>query len=87
MAVPASGPKPHTYRTLRGPLWIRLLKLDLSQNDTDSVIRCSLEDYELVDGSYPAYTCLSYVWGDPTATNPIAIDENELLITPQLRDT
>ena len=49
---------------------IRLLTVKLSEN---SKIECSLEIVSLTDN--PKYAGLSYVWGDPNATEEITIDK------------
>ncbi|KAH8595097.1 heterokaryon incompatibility protein-domain-containing protein, partial [Bisporella sp. PMI_857] len=49
---------------------IRLLTVKLSEN---SKIECSLEIVSFTDN--PKYAGLSYVWGDPNATEEITIDK------------
>lgn len=52
-----------TYEPLRGPSYIRLLKLEPAS--PGSILRCSLRQVNLNDK--PTYTALSYTWKqDPT---------------------
>jgi hypothetical protein len=58
---------------------IRLLYLELS-DDHCAEIRCSTFTVNLLDK--PAFKALSYVWGKPTITVPIIVNEQRYHVTP-----
>ncbi|CAE7175349.1 heterokaryon incompatibility protein [Pyrenophora teres f. teres] len=59
----------------------RLLSLEPNA-DPDSTITCRLFTASLTDE--PSYTALSYVWGDPTITKPIFVNDIEVQVTVNL---
>ncbi|KAF2021457.1 HET-domain-containing protein [Aaosphaeria arxii CBS 175.79] len=63
---------------------IRLLCL-LPNTDRRAQIRCRIVDYDLSNlQSSHVYEALSYVWGDPTDTRNINVDDAELPVTSNL---
>ncbi|KAI1541700.1 heterokaryon incompatibility protein [Pyrenophora tritici-repentis] len=57
--------------------------LSLAPNaDPDSAITCRLFTANLAE--VPSYTALSYVWGDPTITKPIFVNDIEVQVTVNL---
>ncbi|TAQ90805.1 hypothetical protein B7494_g827 [Chlorociboria aeruginascens] len=59
---------------------IRLL--DLQPGNFDDGIQCTLRIVSLDD--LPSYEALSYVWGDPAATQTISLDGNPFLVSSNL---
>ncbi|KAL0932092.1 heterokaryon incompatibility protein [Colletotrichum truncatum] len=78
------------YRALDPDLnEIRLIQVDpLITNDPgpdngfSQVVRCRLKHVSLNDS--PNYTALSYVWGDPTITRTIIVDDQPVQVTENL---
>jgi hypothetical protein len=63
---------------------IRLLRL-IPARDKTVAVDCELFDYSLTSGwGTHLYEALSYVWGDPTDTVPILLDEEPLNVTKNL---
>jgi hypothetical protein len=60
----------------------RLLRLR-STDIEDADIECSLDTVKL-DHDVDEYIALSYVWGDPNITEPIAINGHKLQVTTNL---
>jgi hypothetical protein len=70
----------YRYKSLEGPLSIRLLTLQ--PGAPDEPIRCSLNHTDLK--SHISYTALSYAWGDVLDRRQIQVDGKTLLITKNL---
>jgi hypothetical protein len=56
----------------------------VSSASPDSLVKCSLQVFELSDGQYPNYSTLSYTWGQQLRTIPILVNNEELMITSAL---
>lgn len=79
MATAKEAEHAYTYETLEEPdKSIRLLKI-LSVTPR---ITCALKVAHLKDS--PVFSCLSYVWGDATITEPVTIEGKTLHITVNL---
>jgi hypothetical protein len=62
-------------------LEIRVIEI-LSTHPSDAQVRCRLHTISLLDK--PIYVALSYVWGDPTITEAIIVDQKEVHVTKNL---
>lgn len=60
---------------------IRLIKL-LPASDGKTISHCTIEHVDYRDS--PPYKALSYIWGNPDATRPIAVNGMELRVTTNL---
>jgi hypothetical protein len=76
----ASSPETLQYEPL-GPNQIRIAQL-LPGRDNEIVEMILLPPVTL--GNLPPYQALSYVWGDPTITNSIRINNVEVEVTENL---
>jgi Heterokaryon incompatibility protein (HET) len=77
---------PFQYKPLLQPDSIRLLCLEPS-TDHSSLVQCSLVQTTLTDCKHEIidhYTALSYVWGDPAASEAISVDEKTFHVTTNL---
>ncbi|RSL42189.1 hypothetical protein CEP54_015565 [Fusarium duplospermum] len=74
-------PRPSIYKPLDNPNEeIRLIEI-LSQSP-DEKVGCKLHTVSL--GTKPYYICLSYVWGDPSVTEVILVDDIPTQVTVNL---
>ncbi|KAF2878520.1 heterokaryon incompatibility protein-domain-containing protein, partial [Massariosphaeria phaeospora] len=71
------------YQPLPGPDYLRVIKLEPGLED--DILSCKLETVSL-DGSLDLYEAISYVWGDPTATEEICCNGLFVEITSGLAD-
>jgi hypothetical protein len=62
---------------------IRNIRLLTILPGNDCVIQCEIKHHRLND--CPEYEALSYVWGDPTKTVPIAVGDESLNVTDNLK--
>jgi len=63
---------------------IRLLRFERSGSpDSDGLLRLEIKHFSL-DGCCPEYHALSYVWGSPDKTWPVAINEGSMRVTQSL---
>lgn len=77
MAQPSAGRTRYQHRPLKNADSIRLLYLQPSRFTDD--IHVTLTEVSL--SKTPSYEALSYVWGSPTANDPISCHGEELLVT------
>lgn len=93
---PASRPlREYTYAPITTPGTSRVLVLHPARNRSDALsgTLCLLElpadsaDKAHNDSPRPPYEALSYVWGDPTLTEIITLDDDYVLhLTPSIAD-
>jgi len=73
----------YTYQPLDKPASeFRLLQI--SKDPLTHQPQCTLQKYSLTD--CPAYTALSYTWGEPTPTHSVAVDRSDLEVRQNLFD-
>ena len=78
----------HNYRRLRSPTSIRLLKLHRNNSSSaQNSINASSPVFELVeadlDGTYPQYICISYVWGTAVLDQPVRLVDETAVMTSE----
>ncbi|PLB35277.1 HET domain-containing protein [Aspergillus candidus] len=61
---------------------IRLLSI-ISDTNTDAKVRCTIQSVSLQE-QQPKYDALSYVWGDPNATESVLVEGHQFPVTHNL---
>ncbi|PKY00679.1 HET-domain-containing protein [Aspergillus campestris IBT 28561] len=61
---------------------IRLLSI-IPDTNTDAIVRCTIQSVSL-RGQQPKYEALSYVWGDPNATESVLVEGYRFPVTHNL---
>jgi hypothetical protein len=60
--------------------------LNLLPGPFDAHVRVEMRVMNLDDWEFEQYQCLSYVWGDPSITTPILVNNRQVQVTTNLRD-
>jgi hypothetical protein len=75
----------YNYTTLNTPHSFRLLRFDTSSVISDGIC-FAIEEYDRTNPDCPAYTALSYAWGDASVKEQIKLDEIPIPITANLHE-
>jgi hypothetical protein len=75
----------YNYTTLNTPHSFRLLRFDTSSVISDGIC-FTIEEYDRTNPDCPAYTALSYAWGDASVKEQIKLDGIPIPITANLHE-
>lgn len=75
----------YSYQPLTTPSSFRLLRF-ISNRENQRGIHCTLSEFDRRDPRSPAYTALSYAWGNVGTVVPITLNERLTFVTENLHD-
>jgi hypothetical protein len=75
----------YPYAPLKGSRSFRLLRI-LPETENSNEIDCTIEHFDRGSDQCPAYTALSYAWGDVKTTVPVRLNGQLAFVTENLAE-